>query len=87
MPRRDATLIDKTALLEKIKNQPPNTSHHQLVQINGVPKSKLHALLGIKRNCEMNGHQAISNRELSKNESMIVRIQRLNKSSIMGSLS
>jgi hypothetical protein len=39
MPRRDLTLADKTALLEQIKNQPPDTSHRQLVEIIGVPKS------------------------------------------------
>jgi hypothetical protein len=39
MPRRDITPVDKIALVEKIKSQPPNTSHHQLAEINGVPKS------------------------------------------------
>jgi hypothetical protein len=38
MPKRDLTLADKIALLEQIKNQPPNTSHYQLVEITGVPK-------------------------------------------------
>jgi hypothetical protein len=33
MPRRDLTLADTHAVLEQIKNQPPNTSHHQLVDI------------------------------------------------------
>jgi hypothetical protein len=87
MHRRDVTLIDKIALLEKIKNQQPNTSYCQLVQITGVLKSKLHALLSSKRNCEKNRHYATSNRKLSKNESMKVRIRMLNKSSISGSLS
>jgi hypothetical protein len=36
--RRDSKLADKIALLEQIKNQPPNTSHHQLAEIMGVPK-------------------------------------------------
>jgi hypothetical protein len=44
MPRRNVTVGDKIALLEKIKNQPPNTSHGQLAQLNGVPKSTLHVL-------------------------------------------
>jgi hypothetical protein len=39
MSRRDVTLAVKIALHERIKNQPPNTSHHQLVEITGVPKS------------------------------------------------
>jgi hypothetical protein len=41
MPRRDLTLADKTALPEKIKNQPPNTSHRELAKITGVPKSTI----------------------------------------------
>jgi hypothetical protein len=39
MPRTDVTLADRIALLEKIKNQLPNTSHHQLAEIAGMPKS------------------------------------------------
>jgi hypothetical protein len=39
MPRRNIMLTDKIASLEKIKNQPPNTSHRQLAQITEVPKS------------------------------------------------
>jgi hypothetical protein len=39
MPRRDLTLADNIALLEQIKNQPPNISHSQLVETTGVPKS------------------------------------------------
>jgi hypothetical protein len=38
MPRRDVTLTDKTALLEQVKNQLPNISHCQLMEITGVPK-------------------------------------------------
>jgi DNA-binding IclR family transcriptional regulator len=41
MPRRDLTLADKIALLEQVKNQPPNTGHRQLVEITGVPKSTI----------------------------------------------
>jgi hypothetical protein len=39
MPR--ITLTDKIALLEKLKNQVPNVSHHQLAEISGVPKSTI----------------------------------------------
>jgi hypothetical protein len=39
MPMRGATFANKIALVEQIKNQPPNTSHHQLAEINGEPKS------------------------------------------------
>jgi hypothetical protein len=39
IPRRDLTLTDKIALLEQVKNQLPNTSHHQLAEITGVPQS------------------------------------------------
>jgi hypothetical protein len=38
---RDVTLSDRTALLEKIKNQVPNTSHCQLVEITGVTESTI----------------------------------------------
>jgi hypothetical protein len=44
MPRRDVTLTDKIALLEKIKSQPPNPSHRQLKEITGMPDLQLHAL-------------------------------------------
>jgi hypothetical protein len=42
-PYRNAkeTLADRIALLEKIKNQPPNTSYHELAEISGVPKSTI----------------------------------------------
>lgn len=33
------TLTDKIALLQKIKNQPPKTSHCQLAGLSGVPRS------------------------------------------------
>jgi hypothetical protein len=36
--RRDLTLADEIALLEQIKNKPPKNSHHQLVEVTGVPK-------------------------------------------------
>jgi hypothetical protein len=40
MRRRDVTLTDKIAVLEKIENQLPNTNHCQLAEISGVPKSE-----------------------------------------------
>jgi hypothetical protein len=45
MPRRDVTLADKIALLEKIKNQPPNTNHRQWAEINGVLKSAIERII------------------------------------------
>jgi hypothetical protein len=41
MPRRDVTLAEKIALLEKITNEPSNTSHCQLAEITGVSKSAI----------------------------------------------
>jgi DNA-binding IclR family transcriptional regulator len=40
-PRRDVTLANGIALLGKIKNQLPDTSHRQLAQITGMPKSTI----------------------------------------------
>jgi hypothetical protein len=52
MPRRDLTLADKIALLEHVKNQPPNTSHHQLVGISNcnfcLPTTNLKTLYSAK---------------------------------------
>ncbi|KFM73405.1 Tigger transposable element-derived protein 4, partial [Stegodyphus mimosarum] len=45
MPRNDLTLSSKTALLDKIKSQPPNTSHRRLAEITGVPKSTIPRVL------------------------------------------
>jgi hypothetical protein len=39
LPTRDLTLIDKTALVEQIKNQQLNTSHRRLAEVTGVLKS------------------------------------------------
>jgi hypothetical protein len=39
--RRDVTLADKIALLERIKHQPHNTCHHQLAEVTGEPKSTI----------------------------------------------
>jgi hypothetical protein len=36
--RRDLTFTDELALLEQIKNKPPNNSHYQLVEVIGMPK-------------------------------------------------
>jgi hypothetical protein len=36
--RGDLTITDEIALLEQIKNKPPNSSHRQLVEVIGVPK-------------------------------------------------
>jgi hypothetical protein len=41
MPRRDLKLSVEIALLEHIKNQPPNTSHRQQAEITAVPKSTI----------------------------------------------
>jgi hypothetical protein len=41
MPRRVLTLADEVSLLEKIKNQLPNTCHIRLVEIAGIPKSMI----------------------------------------------
>lgn len=46
MHRRGVTLADKIALLKKkLKNEPPNTSHRQLADIIGVPKSTIACVL------------------------------------------
>jgi hypothetical protein len=41
MSRRDLTHADRIALLEKMKNQPPNASHRQLAEIIGVLRSTI----------------------------------------------
>jgi hypothetical protein len=41
MCRTDVTLADRIALLERTKNQLPNTIHHQLAEIAGMPKSTI----------------------------------------------
>ena len=45
MQRNDLTLSNKIALLNKIKNQPPNTSYRRLAEITGVPKSTISRVL------------------------------------------
>ena len=39
MPRKDLTIAEKIVLLRRIKKQPPNTSHRQLAEITGVPRT------------------------------------------------
>jgi hypothetical protein len=39
VPRRNVTVAEKIALLEKIKNESPGTSHRQLADITVAPKS------------------------------------------------
>lgn len=45
MPRKDLTLKNKIAILNKIKNHPSNTSLRQLAEIINVPKSTISRLL------------------------------------------
>uniref|UniRef100_A0A8C4XFI3 HTH CENPB-type domain-containing protein n=1 Tax=Erpetoichthys calabaricus TaxID=27687 RepID=A0A8C4XFI3_ERPCA len=45
MPQKDLTLSDKIDLLDKIKNQAPNTSTRMLEKITGVPKSTISRVL------------------------------------------
>jgi hypothetical protein len=86
VPRRDVTLTDKFALLEKIKNQPPNTSHQQLEEITVVPKSTI-AHVTQQQEKLHDGHYATDNRELPKKGRVKVRNQVLKRLSISGSLS
>jgi hypothetical protein len=41
MPQRGVTFAKKITLIEKTKNQPPNSSHRQVVKITGVSKSAI----------------------------------------------
>jgi phospholipid N-methyltransferase len=41
MPMKYVTLTDKISLLEKTKNQLPNTSNCQLVEVTPMPKSTI----------------------------------------------
>ena len=36
MPKKDLTIAEKVVVLRKIREQPPNTSHRQLVEKIGV---------------------------------------------------
>jgi plasmid maintenance system antidote protein VapI len=49
MPARNLTLADKIALLEQIKDQPPNISQHQLAKITVVPKSTIASFIQQQR--------------------------------------
>jgi hypothetical protein len=75
---RYVTFADKTALLEKIKNQLPNTSDHQLAEITGVPKSTTACIIQQQEKLR-DGHYAMDNGELPKNGSVKVRIQMLKR--------
>ena len=41
MTKKDLTLADKIALLDKMKCQLPNTSQRQFATITGVPKATI----------------------------------------------
>jgi hypothetical protein len=41
MPKKDLMFADRTAFIENIKNQPPNTHRRQLAETTGVPKSAI----------------------------------------------
>jgi len=45
MPRKDLTIAEKIVLLRRIKEQPPNSSHRQLAEITGVPRTTLARIL------------------------------------------
>jgi hypothetical protein len=77
MPKRDVTLTDKTALLDKIKNQLPSTSQRQLAEITRVPKSTIQQ----QEKLRDDGHYARDNRERPKNGNVKVRIQMLKRPS------
>ena len=38
MLQKDLTIAEKIFVVRKIREQPSNTSHHQLAEITGVPK-------------------------------------------------
>ena len=45
MPQKELTIAEKVVVLRKIREQPPNISHHQLAEITGVPKTTLAQIL------------------------------------------
>ncbi|KAK9736144.1 Tc5 transposase DNA-binding domain [Popillia japonica] len=45
MPRKDLTLQTKIAILDKIKNQPANTSQRKLAELTGIQKSTISHLI------------------------------------------
>ena len=45
MPQKDLKIAEKIALLRRIKEQPPNTSHRQLAEITGLPRRTLARIL------------------------------------------
>jgi hypothetical protein len=72
--RRDLTLTDEIALLEQIKNKPPNNSHHQLVEIIGVPKFTVVQVIQ-QQDKVRNIHYTIDDKDLAKNRNVKVTIQ------------
>ncbi|CAK9828167.1 Tigger transposable element-derived protein 4 [Anthophora retusa] len=48
MPRKDLSLAEKIAILDKIKGHLPHTSHRRLSEITGVPKSTIARLISIQ---------------------------------------
>jgi hypothetical protein len=63
MPRRNITVTDKTAFLEQLENEPPNTSYCQLAEVTRAQNLQLHTLYVSKRNCEMSGCYAMDKSE------------------------
>jgi hypothetical protein len=72
--RRDLTFTNECALLEQIKNKPPNNSHRQLVEIIGVPKFTIVQVIQ-QQDKVQDGHYTIDNKDLAKNRNMKVTIQ------------
>ncbi|RXG69880.1 Tigger transposable element-derived protein 3 [Armadillidium vulgare] len=71
MARKDLSLAEKIALIEEIQNQPANTSHRQLAQITGVPKSTIGRVLQQKEKLQekwelTDGHQGGSQKRERK---------------------
>lgn len=88
LPRSDGdlTLANRTAILDQIKNQPPNTSHRRLTEITGVPYLQSHPLFSSKSNCERNGHYDRDNRDYLENGSVKERVHPLKRLSFSGSV-
>jgi hypothetical protein len=74
MSRRNLTLADEIALLEQIKNKPPNNSHRQVVKIIGMPKFTIVQVIQ-QQDKVRDGHYTINNKVLAKNRNVKVRIQ------------
>jgi hypothetical protein len=72
--RGDLTITDEIALLEQIKNKPPNNSDRQLVEIIGVPKFAVVEVIQ-QQDKVRDGHYAIENKDLARDRNVKVRIQ------------